>query len=172
MSSKKDKSAAAAASSSTPDDGSILLPEPAAPIAPPALVVQEHGGALLAGGKPGNAGGGRMPSIARAACLEAFENRIHILKDIADGVPIAPLVVESTGDGKDVPVPTCTLVPADVNERIKAIDLLGKYGLGAAKDISKDVVIERLQMTLDEIQKLVSAEQFDIISRAIQPIWA
>lgn len=65
----------------------------------------KHGGWLRRGGSNGGAGG-RPPSAIRATMREALADRIPILEAIAD-------------DPK-----------ASVADRMKAVDLLGKYGLG------------------------------------------
>jgi hypothetical protein len=61
----------------------------------------------LHGGVPGHRGGsGRPPSLIRERCRGAFARRVKVLEEIAD----------------DPTVPT--------RDRIRAIDLLGKHGLG------------------------------------------
>ncbi len=73
----------------------------------PELLPQPHGGALRGGGKPGNRGGtGRPPSVIRERCRGSFEDRIVVLEEIADNPK------------------------ASASDRIRALDLLGKYGLG------------------------------------------
>lgn len=88
----------------------------------PELIPQEHGGALYAGGVPGNRGGGRPPSAVRRLARAEFEKRIPILAEIADSR------AERTRD------------------RIRAIDVLGRYGLGQARGLDEEefeaVVIE------------------------------
>lgn len=70
-------------------------------------IKQPHGGALNSGGKPGNKGGpGRPPSALRAKLREAAWRRIDVLRQIAD-------------DPK-----------ATQNDRMKAVDLMLKYGVG------------------------------------------
>lgn len=60
-------------------------PKSASETAKVKLVPRPDGrGALLTGGVPGNAGGGRPPSLVRAALRESFFTRIHILEAIAD----------------------------------------------------------------------------------------
>lgn len=49
---------------------------------------------------------GRPPSLIRASMREALADRLHILADIADDPTVTP------------------------TERMKALDLLGKYGMG------------------------------------------
>jgi hypothetical protein len=72
------------------------------------LIPQPNGkGALLAGGKPGNKGGtGRPPSAIRAQMRGSLAERISIAEAIADD--------------KD----------AKASDRLHALDLLAKYGLG------------------------------------------
>lgn len=77
----------------------------------PALRPQPHGGALFHGGVPGHRGGtGRPPSAIRERCRGGFDRRIKVLEEIAD----------------DPSLPT--------RDRIRAIDVLGKYGLGAHQE--------------------------------------
>lgn len=130
----------------------------------PALIPQEHGGALLAGGQPGNKGGGRTPSLTREAARLAFDKRIELLEQIADG---EALVKIKDADGN---VTVATTSP-EVSDRLKAINLLGTYGLGAAKEVSADAVRDRVNLTLDIIQQRVSREQYLILVRELQTIW-
>ena len=82
-------------------------------LAEPDLVRQPHGGALLSGGVPGHRGGaGRPPSVIRERCRGSFAERLTVLEEIAD----------------DSEVP--------IRDRLKAIDLLGKYGLGTQRELS------------------------------------
>lgn len=75
-----------------------------------ALVPQPHGGALLTGGVPGNKGGtGRPTSEIRAAFAESLHTRRKVLEDIAD-----------SAESKD-------------RDRIAAVDIIGKYGIGSAR---------------------------------------
>lgn len=90
------------------------------------LVTSSKGGAPIVPGNPGNSGGkkgrsGRLPSAVREACLLAFDQRIKILKQIADGKAVQ---VVKMPNGEE----TQALMSADVSERLKALDLLGKYG--------------------------------------------
>lgn len=65
-------------------------------------------GALLSGGLPGNPGGpGRPSSLVRARCRGSFYERIPVLEEIADDPGISPA------------------------DRIRAIEVLARYGLGA-----------------------------------------
>ena len=64
------------------------------------------------GPKPGAPNAGRPPSVIRERCRGSFEDRIAVLEEIAD-------------DPK-----------ANAGDRIRALDLLGKYGLGTQQQIS------------------------------------
>lgn len=77
------------------------------------LIPQPHGGALLSGGTLGQRGGtGRPPSAIRALLRGSFEQRIRVLEEIAD-------------NGQ-----------ASAADRIRAIDLLAKYSLGARSELT------------------------------------
>lgn len=78
----------------------------------PELIPQPHGGAILSGGWPGNAGGGRPPSVVRAAMREALAERVRLLAEIADDHDVRP------------------------SDRIKAIEALARYGLGQSHEVS------------------------------------
>ena len=86
-------------------------------ISGPRLVEQDHGGALLSGGIKGHNGGtGRPPSAIRELCRGSFAERLEVLTDIADDTE------------------------AKTIDRIRAIDLLGKYG-----------GVDKLALTADEL---------------------
>jgi hypothetical protein len=106
------------------------------------LIPQDHGGALRYGGT--NKGGtGRPASAIRAACRNAFEESIPAIEAIAND-PEA-----STAD------------------RLKAMDMLGKYGLGSRTDITSDDKpvptmtmaerVERIRAKLREASQLQGA---------------
>jgi hypothetical protein len=72
------------------------------------LVPQPHGGAIKQGGNNGNRGGtGAVPSEIRERLRGSFAERIRVLEDIAD-------------HGRND------------TDRIRAIELMGRYGLGVA----------------------------------------
>lgn len=87
------------------------------------LIAQPHGGALLEGGLAGNRGGtGRPPSALRQLCRDALGHRLSLLEEILDGAVVKKC-------------PCCdhefqlVVRPAD---RLRALELLAKYGLGPA----------------------------------------
>jgi hypothetical protein len=89
-------------------------------------------GAPLTPGNPGNTGGkkgrsGRPPSVIRNACAKAFDRRIKYLMAVVDG-NTGPYLKHKDGqvmlDDAGKPIRW----GADVADRLKAMDLLGKYG--------------------------------------------
>lgn len=106
-----------------------------------------NGGALKRGGTPGGKrrGAGRPPSVIRAKLRGSFEKRIAVLEQIADGefVPHLPKEVKredicTCGAYKRDAASECicmasnnpTMAEYAATERLKAVDLLGKYGMG------------------------------------------
>ena len=120
------------------------------PPKPGDLVKPPHGkGFLRHGSLPGtNAGGtGRPPSAIRERLRGSFEERIAILEEIADGAQQAAA------------------------DRMKAIDLLGKYGLGTTKELTVEHVKDRLQQTIRAIYEVLPKEQADAVLTRIEPLW-
>ena len=86
-----------------------------------------NGGSIRVGGT--NQGGpGRPTDALRLTMRYALEERIPLLLSIIDGAPLDTFVLP---DGSVV------RVPCQMRDRIKALDLLAKYGLGVQKDITK-----------------------------------
>lgn len=113
-----------------------------------AKVPQPHGGALLAGGVPGHkGGGGRPPSVVRAAALEGAALAIPKL--------IAQLDAE------------------EVSVSQGAADKLLKYGLGTQRDVrlTVDDLRERLSNTVETIRRLAPADVAERIISAIKEHW-
>lgn len=131
-----------------------------------ALIPQKHGGALLAGGQKGQTPGtGRPPSAIRHALRQSFDQRLKILETIADGMAVQTLKSPS---GKE----TAMKISADVADRIKAIDMLAKYGLGTTKEVSVEAVRDRVARTLDVIRAQVAPKLAASIIAELRPIWA
>ncbi len=137
--------------------------KPSGPAAAP--VPQPHGGYLVpgAGGGP-QPGSGRKPAAVREACLLVIDQRIPLLEQIVDGE-----VIRKTEIGG---VETETRERVSVADRLRAIDLLAKYGLGPNNGVSADKVREMVRQTLDVIRAHTSREQAADILRALQPIWS
>ena len=86
----------------------------------------KNGGRLKRGGK--NPNSGRPKELVRAACALAFDRRIPILEQIADGE-----------------------LEASVGERIKAIDTLAKYA--GLQQIEHEHKHKHYREAVDEVRK-------------------
>ncbi len=114
----------------------------------PALVRQPHGGAILGGGLPGHVGGGGRPSsVLRERLRGSFQDRVKVLEEIAD-------------DSK-----------ADPQDRIRAIDVLARYGLGVTRELSVDEVRDRLRETVALIRRVLPPEQATEILTLLREVW-
>jgi hypothetical protein len=107
---------------------------------------QPHGGALNSGGTPGNRGStGRPPSAIRAAARAGFDAMLPTLTKIARATK-----------SKDA-------------DRIRAIDVLGKYGMDQAVSVAD--VRECLRQTTEEIREYLPPDQAETLLGRIRPIW-
>lgn len=113
----------------------------------PGLVPQPHGGALYAGGVPGNPGGSKPPSALRARLRGSLNDRVKVLEEIADDAA------------------------ATASDRIRAVDVLAKYGLGAATDLSVDQVRGKLQQTVDLIRERVPVSLAEPLLEEMKGVW-
>lgn len=114
----------------------------------PALTPQPHGGALYSGGVPGHIGaGGRPRSVLRQRLRGSFEERIPVLEGIADD-------------------PT-----ADCQDRIRAVDVLAKYGVGTVRELSVDEVRERLHTTVEIIRETLAPAVAESLLSRLKPVW-
>lgn len=113
-----------------------------------ALVPQPHGGALQVG-NPGNSGGtGRPPSLLRQQLRGAFAERVAVLTGITD----------------DQEAPN--------GDRIRAMDVLGKYGIGTIREISADDVREKLLETIGVIRDTLPDAEATALLNRMRPIWS
>ena len=111
------------------------------------LVQQQHGGALRVG-NPGNRGGpGRPPSALRERLRGSLDERVAVLEEIADNP-----------DASD-------------RDRIKAVDILGKYGLGTVREVTVEDVREKLRTTLELLRQELDEDQADHLIGRLQTIW-
>lgn len=125
--------------------------ELAANLAMPVLVPQPHGGAIYSGGVPGHEGaGGRPKSTVREKCKAGFEAALPYITRIATG---------KTGDAIDALIP-------NAGESIRAVDVLGKYGLGEAKVIVPDELYDIVAKVLARTPKL-APEMADAIAAGL-----
>ena len=114
-------------------------------------VPQTHGGALVPGAGRGPAKGapnaGRPPSAVRALLREAFATRVSLAAEIADDPSLAPA------------------------ERLRALDLLGRYGLGTTRELSVEDVKERLAATVALVRATVPAPHAEALLAKLRGVW-
>lgn len=117
------------------------------PAKTPAVVQQAHGGALQVG-NPGNAGGSGRPSSAlRERLRGSLERRVQVLEEIADDPE------------------------ADDADRIRAIDVLAKYGLGTLRELSVEDVRDRLRQTINIIRGSLPPERVRAVLTELREVW-
>lgn len=113
------------------------------------------GATIPLGAHPGNTGGkpgrsGRPKDKVRAALALAGAKRISVLRSIADG---------QDPDAK----------PGD---RIKAVDVMLKYGLGVEHPISHDDIRGRLRATIDLIRRDLPPDVADPLLAKMSELWS
>jgi hypothetical protein len=156
------------------------------------LVPQDHGGALQVG-NPGNRGGGRPPSELRARLRGSFAERIPVIEDIADGevmtrkeFPVISVLrhVHCPKCGGDLHM-NCTdaieamsitivgKVSATPKDRIAAIDLAAKYGLGTKDEISivSPDVLARLEQQAARFVSELTPDALEVVRRIVDEVW-
>lgn len=110
-----------------------------------ARIPQPNGSALLAGGVPGNRGGGRPPSAIRATARADFDELLPTLKRIVTGRRTKAV------------------------DKIRGIDVLGKYGMGSP--VSIDDVRQAWREQIDVIREMLPPAQSEPLLAALRPIW-
>lgn len=149
-----------------------------------ALVPQPHGGALVRGGRRGNRGNrsaiGRPPSVIREKLRGSFQDRIPLLEQIIDGSVVQKtrvrvhdvlphLTCKNCGEQQIAPtdpaksedVEVEAMVSATPKDRIAALDLQAKYGLGQLKAISEEVAHARMAAMARVVQRFVAADLYE-----------
>jgi hypothetical protein len=137
------------------------------------------------GGKPGRSG--RPPSEVREALRKAFDERIPLLASIVDGEPIArtriplaqllphvacpncggQLEPANPGDAVDIEVVSA----ANPKDRVQAMDVMARYGLGPLKEVSTEQVRDKVGQTIDAVRMRCPPELAARIIDAMRAIW-
>lgn len=116
-----------------------------------APVPQPHGGALVPaagrGPAPGAPNAGRPPSAVRALLRESFAARVPLAEAIAD----------------DAALPAA--------ERLRALDLLARYGLGTTREVSTEEVRARLSDTIAAVRQLLPESHAETLLTRLREIW-
>jgi hypothetical protein len=58
------------------------------------------------------------------------------------------------------------------SERLRALDLLGRYGLGTTRDVSVDDVKERLAETIAAVRRIVPAPYAEELLVKLRGVWS
>ena len=124
------------------------------------VMVQPRGGQLRVG-NPGNKGGGRRPDRIKKLAQKALLPRLRLLAHFADGVAVSQVEDDAGNARHKLHSPT----PA---ERIKAIEVLHKIGMGDTVSVSD--VRDRLkrQVALIRSQEAWTADE---LLQALGPVW-
>ena len=131
-----------------------------------------NGAEIPLGAHPGNTGGkpgrsGRPPSVVRDVCSLRFEERVPLLANIADGTaPLSERCPQCGYEGADAGLGT-----VETRDRLRAIDMLGKYGLGERSEFSEDVVTANVDKMLTVAQALMAPEDFAAFCKQADTIW-
>ena len=142
------------------------------------LVPQPHGGAIRWGGT--NKGGtGRPKDELRAMLLEiGRDTAAPFLESVLDGDVTVRLVGTCSHCHKDTDITDEwedqleDAVGRSVETRIRASEQALKYGLGTQKEVSVQNVRERMERTLELIQRMVEPEAAKALIEAIRPVWS
>lgn len=111
-------------------------------------VPQPHGGALVpgAGGGP-QPGAGRPPADIRFRLRGSLADRLHVLTDIADDREARPA------------------------DRIRAVEVLLRYSLGADQGVPVEDVRRRLAATIQVVRQELPPNVADHLLARMETVW-
>lgn len=78
--------------------------------------------------------------------------------------------LEALDEAEILTVSLTGVVSASVGDRVKALDVMAKYGLGALKEISAEHVRDRLRQTI-EIIRQEAPEVAETLLAKLEPVW-
>ncbi len=129
----------------------------------------------------------REATAIRKRLRGSFDDRMQILEDIADGECVGKVQVSLSLAAPALECPNCGelgLVPksgdvqeievrgsATPKERLAALDILAKYGLGQLKEVSVENVRERVGRTVALARQLLQPDLAEQFVQAMRPIW-
>lgn len=143
------------------------------PLGEATLETPAHGVGQLRRGNPGNKGGRSYPSRIRRELTQAFGERIDFIADVVDG-KAGSMVVSYTcgGCGMDGRL---EVAGAKVADRLRAWELLGKFGPGSGhtftKDEVADLMTELARETQARLREVLGREEADQFVRELLPGW-
>ena len=94
-----------------------------------------------------------------------MQDRVGVLKDIADGRAIRRVKVGKEGEEVEA------WVSPEPGDRIRAIDVMAKYGIGVATDLTVDLVRDRLVQTIAAIRRGMPAKLAAPFLIELEEIW-
>jgi len=100
---------------------------------------------------------------------------MHVAEEIADGrfvpsMPPAAAMLAAVTPGKDAGT-NAVMAEYAAADRLKALDLLGKYGLGTTQGVSVDYVTDRLEHTYRVLVEELDPALFDRVSARLVNVW-
>lgn len=135
------------------------------------LVVPEHGRGRIWRGPCANpkAGPGPTPSALRKRLTGSLEERIPLLEEFADGHVKLRTKCEKCGH---TPEPTeLAPVQPDHADRLRAMDLMGKYGPGTTSTVNLDDVTGRLEEQYRVLMEELEPKVFETVSQRLAEVW-
>lgn len=136
------------------------------------MIPQPHGGALRRGGNT-TPGTGRPPSAIRSRLRGAFDERVAVLEEIADGIVTINLREKCEHCGemptRQSPLELQNLVRSVTNDRLKAIDMMAKYGMGPG--MSVDEVRDKVRATKAAADDILPPELAEQFTAELKRIW-
>ena len=131
------------------------------------LIPQKHGGALLAGGKKGLKGGpGRPRSVIREKLSGVMdEHGVGVLEEILAAPRQVTVTCNKCSHTQEVKPPSSDA------DRLRGVDIAGKYSIGVIQTIDAEQVRARLEQTLDLIEEQLKPEDAQRLRGALREVW-
>lgn len=159
------------------------------------LVPQRHGGALQRGRSPVDAHLSAVPAKIRRDLRTDFAERRDFLKSVVDGglvqrirfrvMDLAPHVeCEACGEpgtialAPRIPARNPTTIDIEVDasaspkDRLSALDMMGKYGLGTVTEVSAETVRGKVAETVTLLRSELEPAMLARVLAAMRSIWA
>ena len=129
------------------------------------LVPQKHGG-MLRRGNPGHWGGGRPRSVIRQRLSGVMdEHGIGVLEEILTASREMTVTCDGCGQEQKVKPPSSDA------DRLRAVDVAGRYSIGTITQIDAEQVRAKLQLTIDTIDDLLTHDDAERLKAALQEVW-
>ncbi len=130
------------------------------------LIRQKHGGALKRG-NPGNKGGpGRPRSVIRAKLSGVMdEHGVGVLEEILTAPRQVTVTCNECGQQQEVKPPSSDA------DRLRGVDIAGKYSIGTITQIDTEQVRARLERTLDLIDEQLNQGDAQRLNVALREVW-